>query len=128
MPGADNLLESLYGKYGLVVATKGDLMDQERKLKKSGLQHYFHHSEVTSDKQEADYHKLINHLDCDVNEFLMLRNSLKSDVIPVLAIDGNAFHIPFHATRLNEYVEEEIIHPNFHKINTLTDILTKLRS
>ncbi|MBL7729597.1 MAG: HAD family hydrolase, partial [Chitinophagaceae bacterium] len=51
--------------YRLVVATKGDLLDQERKLKKSGLEHYFHHIEIMSDKQEADYQALVRHLDID---------------------------------------------------------------
>jgi putative hydrolase of the HAD superfamily len=52
--------EALYGKYKLVVATKGDLLDQRRKLHNSGLGHYFHHIEVMSDKQEVDYSDLTN--------------------------------------------------------------------
>ena len=63
LDGVEDVLQSLSGKYKLVVATKGDLLDQERKLKKSGIEHYFHHIEIMSDKQEADYKKLIKHLD-----------------------------------------------------------------
>ena len=126
LPGVEEVLKKLYGKYRLVVATKGDLLDQERKLKKSGLHHYFHHVEIMSDKQESDYEKLVKHLDCPVNEFLMIGNSLKSDVLPVLAIGGNAIHIPFHTTWLHEHVEDEIVHNNFYQMTALADILPKL--
>ncbi|WP_113653579.1 HAD family hydrolase [Pedobacter namyangjuensis] len=126
LPGVEEVLKKLYGKYRLVVATKGDLLDQERKLKKSGLHHYFHHIEIMSDKQESDYEKLVKHLDCPVNEFLMIGNSLKSDVLPVLAIGGNAIHIPFHTTWLHEHVEDEIVHNNFYQMTALADILPKL--
>jgi len=59
LDGIEDVLKQLKGKYRLVVATKGDLLDQERKLKKSGIEHYFHHIEIMSDKQEKDYIKLI---------------------------------------------------------------------
>lgn len=124
--GVEEVLKMVYGKYRLVVATKGDLLDQERKLKKSGLSHYFHHIEIMSDKKESDYIKLIKHLDCLPEEFLMLGNSLKSDVLPVLAIGGNAVHIPFHTTWMHEQVEEEILHANFYQMSVLGDVLQKL--
>ncbi|RZL52565.1 MAG: HAD family hydrolase [Pedobacter sp.] len=124
--GVEEVLKMLYGKYRLVVATKGDLLDQERKLKKSGLSHYFHHIEIMSDKKESDYIKLIKHLDCLPEEFLMLGNSLKSDVLPVLAIGGNAVHIPFHTTWMHEQVDEEILHANFYQMSVLGDVLQKL--
>ena len=98
LDGVETVLQELKGKYKLVVATKGDLLDQERKLKKSGIEHYFHHIEIMSDKQEADFTKLIKHLDVEPGEFLMLGNSLKSDVLPVLAIGGHGVHIPYHIT------------------------------
>lgn len=84
LEGVQYTLESLNGKYRLVVATKGDLLDQERKLKNSGLQDYFHHIEIMSDKQISDYTKLLKHLDCQPDNFLMLGNSIKSDILPVL--------------------------------------------
>lgn len=124
--GVEEVLKMLYGKYRLVVATKGDLLDQERKLKKSGLSHYFHHIEIMSDKKESDYIKLIKHLDCLPEEFLMLGNSLKSDVLPVLAIGGHAVHVPFHTTWMHEHVDEEILHANFYQMSVLGDVLQKL--
>lgn len=126
LDGVEDVLKALTGKYKLVVATKGDLLDQERKLKKSGLEHYFHHIEIMSDKQEADYKKLIRHLDCKPDEFLMLGNSIKSDVLPVLAIGGHAVHVPYHTTWAHEVVEHNIEHNNFSQIKTIADILPKL--
>ncbi len=119
----EDVLKALKNKYRLVVATKGDLLDQERKLKKSGLEHYFHHIEIMSDKQEADYLKLIKHLDIKPEEFLMLGNSLKSDVLPVLAIGGHGIHIPYHTTWAHETVEHKVEHVNFKQVHSMKEIL-----
>jgi len=59
LPDVEDVLKQVQGKFRLVLATKGDLLDQERKLKKSGLEKYFHHIEIMSEKKEADYTKLI---------------------------------------------------------------------
>ena len=104
LDGIEEVLQSLQGKYKLVVATKGDLLDQERKLEKSNLLKYFHHIEVMSDKKEKDYQKLIRHLDIHPSEFLMIGNSLKSDVLPLVAIGSSAIHVPFHTTWAHENV------------------------
>ena len=72
LDGVEEVLESLQGKYKLIVATKGDLLDQERKLEKSNLLHYFHHIEVMSDKKEKDYLKLVKHLDIVPAQLLSL--------------------------------------------------------
>jgi putative hydrolase of the HAD superfamily len=116
-------LENLKGKYRLVVATKGDLLDQERKLKKSGLQEYFHHIEIMSDKKESDYQKLLKHLDCRTEHFLMLGNSIKSDILPVLEIGGFAAHIPYHVTWNHEQHDLQIEHPNFMELKNIKGIL-----
>lgn len=128
LDGMEDALKLLKKKYRLVVATKGDLLDQERKLKKSGLEHYFHHIEIMSDKQESDFLKLIKHLDIQPDEFLMIGNSLKSDVMPVLAIGGHAVHIPYHTTWAHELVEETIEHINFRQVENIKDILPDLIS
>tara|TARA_X000000950_G_scaffold274434_1_gene359546 strand:+ start:141 stop:830 length:690 start_codon:yes stop_codon:yes gene_type:complete len=106
LDGVEDVLKSFYGKYKLIVATKGDLLDQERKLEKSKLLKYFHHIEVMSDKKEKDYKKLIKHLDIDPSEFLMIGNSLKSDVLPLIKIGASAIHIPFHTTWVHEEVND----------------------
>jgi putative hydrolase of the HAD superfamily len=126
LDGVEEVLKALHGKYRLVVATKGDLLDQQRKLTKSGLDHYFHHIEIMSDKQEKDYQKLIKHLDCKSEEFLMLGNSLKSDVLPVLNIGGHAVHIPYHTTWVHESIDHTIEHPNFYQMESLSEVLSKL--
>ena len=123
LEGVEDVLVALKGKYRLVVATKGDLLDQERKLKKSGLEHYFHHIEIMSDKQESDYLKLIKHLDIKPAEFLMMGNSLKSDVLPVLAIGGHAVHIPYHTTWAHETVEHKVEHVNFKQVHHMNEVL-----
>jgi putative hydrolase of the HAD superfamily len=124
--GVEEVLKALHGKYRLVVATKGDLLDQQRKLTKSGLDHYFHHIEIMSDKQEQDYRKLLKHLDCKPDQFLMLGNSLKSDVVPVLAIGGHAIHIPYHTTWVLERIDHTIEHPKFYQLESLPDVLPQL--
>lgn len=123
LEGVDEVLPALKGKYRLVVATKGDLLDQERKLKKSGLEHYFHHTEIMSEKAEADYVKLIKHLDIRPAEFLMIGNSLKSDVLPVISIGGHGFHVPYHITWGHEKIEKTIEDANFREFKKLTEIL-----
>ncbi len=128
LDGVEEVLQSLKGRYRLVVATKGDLLDQERKLKKSKLEHYFHHIEIMSEKQETDYNKLIKHLDINPGHFLMLGNSLKSDIMPVLAVGGHGIHIPYHTTWAHEHIENKIEHPNFRQVNTIKEILPFLLS
>ena len=128
LDGIEEVLQTLKNKYRLVVATKGDLLDQERKLKKSGLEHYFHHIEIMSDKQEKDYIKLIKHLDIKPEEFLMIGNSLKSDVIPVLAIGGHAVHVPYHTTWAHEVVEKSIEHERFSQVATIRETISYLLS
>ena len=123
LPHIEEVLGQLSKKYKLVVATKGDLLDQERKLIKSGLIDYFHHVEIVSDKKETQYMKLVKHLDIQPQEFLMIGNSLKSDVIPVLAMGGHAFHIPFHTTWSHEQVDEEINHSKFKALKSARELL-----
>jgi len=124
LDGVEEVLEKLSKKYRLILATKGDLLDQERKLEKSGLTSYFHHIEVLSDKQEDNYSKLLNHLDINPSEFLMIGNSLKSDVLPLVNIKANAIHVPFHTTWAHELVtEKETNGKEYKTIKTLRDLL-----
>lgn len=123
LEGVVEVLETLKDKYRLIVLTKGDLLDQERKLEKSGLSEYFHHVEVLSDKKEDNYEHLLKHLQINVKEFLMIGNSLKSDVLPLLNIGAYAVHVPFHTTWQHEEVKIEDDDYNYLKIGKLTDIL-----
>jgi len=122
--GVEETLEALTGKYKLVVATKGDLLDQRRKLHNSGLGRFFHHIEVMSDKQEKDYSDLVSRLDIKSSQFLMIGNSLKSDVLPVLGIGGHAIHIPFHTTWAHERVDYKVEHENFRDFERIGEVLS----
>ena len=126
LDGVEETLAQLYGKYKLVVATKGDLKDQQRKLHDSGLGHYFHHIEVMADKAELNYEKLFNRLEVQSENFLMIGNSLKSDVLPVLNCGGWAIHVPFHTTWEHERIDHEIVHNKFKSCKKISDILPLL--
>lgn len=126
LDGVEETLEALQGKYKLIVATKGDLKDQQSKLHRSGLGHYFHHIEVMADKQELNYEKLLKRLEINASEFFMIGNSLKSDVLPVLGIGGYAVHIPFHTTWEHEKISHTVEHPNFKTLEKITDVLPML--
>jgi putative hydrolase of the HAD superfamily len=126
LEGVEEVLSKLAQKYRLIVLTKGDLLDQERKLERSGLTKYFHHVEVLSDKKEENYKNLLDHLEINTNEFLMIGNSLKSDIIPILNIGAMAVHVPFHTTWAHEQVDPEEHNNNHLTLNTLSDILKYL--
>ena len=123
LDGVEQVLQALQGRYRLVMATKGDLLEQEKKLIKSGLEKYFHHIEIVSEKKEEDYAKLIQHLDIPPEKFLMIGNSLKSDIIPVINIGAWGIHIPFHTTWEYEKVDAKVEHERFSKVNSVIDIL-----
>jgi putative hydrolase of the HAD superfamily len=99
------------------------LLDQERKLKKSGLAHYFHHIEIMSEKDDANYLKLIRHLDVKPDELMMVGNSLKSDILPVLNVGGYGVHVPYHITWAHEQIEHSIEDEKFKSVTVIKDIL-----
>ena len=102
LPGVEGVLRELKGRYRLVLMTKGDLLDQERKLRDSGLADYFRHVEIVSDKRERDYRDLLATLGVEPRQFLMVGNSMKSDILPVLALGGSGVHIPYKVTWRHE--------------------------
>lgn len=122
------VLVELAQHYPLIIATKGDLLDQERKLRKSGLSPFFHHIEVMSDKKEDNYLKLMQNIGIKPEEFLMIGNSIKSDIIPVLNIGGNAIHVPYHTTWIHEEVKNEDLEKlNYKTVNSLLEIVSELK-
>ncbi|WP_299578627.1 HAD family hydrolase [uncultured Sunxiuqinia sp.] len=125
LDGIRDLLEKLAPHYRLVVATKGDLLDQERKLAKSGLLKYFHHIEVMSNKREENYCELLRHLDLEAGKFMMIGNSLKSDVLPVVNLGGYGVHVPYHTTWEFEQMDPaEIKSDRFFELKEIHDVLT----
>jgi len=128
MPGVEEVLPVLRTRYRLVMATKGDLVDQERKLRKSGLERFFHHIEIMSEKKEDDYRRLIKRLDILPEEFVMIGNSIKSDVLPVLNIGGHGIHIPYHLTWEHERVDTQVEHANFRQVEKIKSLLEHFAS
>ncbi|SFU42628.1 putative hydrolase of the HAD superfamily [Pustulibacterium marinum] len=127
LEGIPEVLESLSKKYKLIVLTKGDLLDQKRKLKKSNLSHFFHHIEVMTEKKEEDYSEVLNHLEIQPKEFLMIGNSLKSDVLPIINLRSNAVHIPFHTTWEHEKVSpQELENQKYLTLQSASELLTYL--
>jgi len=126
LEGVAEVLKRLECNYRLIVLTKGDLLDQEQKLKKSKLSKYFSHVEVLSDKKEENYTSLLKHLQIAPANFLMIGNSLKSDVLPLVAIGAKAVHIPFHTTWQHEEVTAPKETHGYITLAHITDILKHL--
>ena len=118
-----HVLHSLAPHYRLIVATKGDLLDQERKMRRSGIADYFHHIEVMSDKKELQYVQLLKHLDIAPEAFLMIGNSLKSDIIPPLELGAWGVYVPYHTTWAHEEVDQEPQSKRFFQVEQLHQVL-----
>lgn len=117
------VLKKLAPHYRLIVATKGDLLDQERKMYKSSISDYFHHIEVMSDKKNLQYELLLKHLDIAPEAFLMIGNSLKSDIIPPLELGAWGIYVPYHTTWAHEEVEKEPESKRYFKVEKLEQVL-----
>lgn len=126
LAGVEETLKSLQGTYKLIVITKGDLLDQERKLRRSNLLQYFHHTEVVSDKKPADYARVFDKLDTPAEHILMIGNSLKSDVLPVLELGAQAIHVPYHTTWAHEQAKAED-HHSYIELEALNGLLELLK-
>jgi putative hydrolase of the HAD superfamily len=123
LPGVKETLEKLQDRsYRLVCFTKGELQDQENKLKRSGLLKYFNDVEITSDKTQREFLALCEHQQIHPSQLLMIGNSLKSDIAPALAIGAWGIHIPFHVTWQLEHFDD-IDHERLIKIDKFSDIL-----
>lgn len=124
LDGVSEVLDVLSQKYDLMVLTKGDLFDQESKIARSGLGHYFSHVEIVSEKYEQAYTRILKKYRVQPAEFLMIGNSLKSDVLPVVHIGGQAVYIPYKTTWAHEQVTaEQLLGKSFTTLNSARDLL-----
>ncbi len=124
LEGAREVLQHFKGRFPMIMITKGDLLDQERKLRKSGLSTCFHHIEVMSDKKKENYAKLLKRLDVRPEEFMMVGNSLKSDVLPLLKLGAWGVHVPYHTTWVHEETNEDPQQwERFLSVKKLSDLL-----
>lgn len=122
LPDVPEVLHTLKEKYTLVLATKGDLLDQQRKIAKSGLAGYFAHTEIMSDKRPQDYVRLLQRLGAGAQEFVMVGNSLKSDVLAPLEAGAYAVYVPYPIIWKHECTPEPQS-PRYYKAEKLRDIL-----
>jgi putative hydrolase of the HAD superfamily len=106
LDGVAEVVSELATQHTLLLITKGDLRDQERKLVKSGLAGRFHLVEIVSEKDRSTYETIFRRHAIAPDRFLMVGNSLKSDILPVLALGGAGAHVPYHLTWAHERVEE----------------------
>jgi len=125
LDGVKETLDVLSGRFKLIMVTKGDLLDQERKLKESGLLNFFSHVEIMTEKHEKNYQRLLKDTETTVNHFLMVGNSVKSDIIPVLNLGGYAAYIPFKNTWALEYSDSsKIENDHFFQLENMKEIPT----
>ena len=100
--GIREAVEAIAASHDIVLITKGDLFHQECKIAQCGLAELFHRVEVVSEKDATTYAKVLRELDVDAREFVMIGNSLRSDVAPVVALGGWGIHVPYHLTWAHE--------------------------
>jgi len=105
LDGAREALELLAPSYRLLLITKGDLRDQERKLAKSGIADRFHGIEIVSEKDSGTYERIFRRHGIEPAKFLMVGNSIKSDIQPVLELGGSGVHVPYRITWGHEHAE-----------------------
>lgn len=115
---ADTVFE-LSHQYRLVLVTKGDLMHQEQKVARSGLADLFTYIEIVSEKDSATYQRVLHRHGIAPAEFVMVGNSVRSDVLPVLAIGGRAVHVPYELTWAHEVAEHDGSVPTLASIRDL---------
>ena len=126
LPGVHKTLDALAGKFRILLITKGDLFDQERKLAQSGLGDYFNAVEIVSEKTPQVYGRIFARHGDSVERSMMAGNSLKSDVVPVLAAGGWGIHVPHELTWVLEHETAPEDNPRFRRIDSLSGLVPLL--
>jgi len=122
LPGVDEALASLSERYRLVLITKGDLLDQERKLAASGLGDLFAAVEIVSEKDRSTYERVFARHGTGAEEAVMVGNSMKSDVLPAIEAGAYAVHIPYHVTWAHELADAPDGHSRYGALETISDL------
>lgn len=121
--GVDAVVESLKRRgHRLMVITKGDLFDQESKIARSGLADLFDAVEIVSEKDEATYRAILDRHEIVPADFVMVGNSIRSDVLPVLALGGHAIHVPYAITWAIEHVDNATDVPPILKAGSIAEV------
>jgi putative hydrolase of the HAD superfamily len=129
LPGIREAVEEVAGDYDVVLITKGDLFHQEAKVRQCGLAQLFRRIEIVSEKDTATYARLLEEFDLPARRFVMVGNSLRSDIAPVLALGGWGVHMPYHTTWAHE-TEAEVAEdaPRLHRIGHAGELPAALRA
>ena len=127
LPGVEDTLKYLSDQFKLIMITKGDLFDQQRKIQESGLSKYFSSIEIVSEKDETAYSDILAKHGILPKNFIMVGNSLKSDILPVTKIGGTGIYIPHQFTWTHEKVDEDQSAKNYVKLNSILDLKLWLR-
>ncbi len=125
LPDVAQVIDGLAEDYELILITKGDLKDQERKIADSGLAAHFAALEIVSDKTDASYAKIFNRHQ-GVEHAVMVGNSMKSDILPAIMAGTWAIHVPYHTTWALEHAEAED-HPKLLEATNITEAAQKIR-
>jgi putative hydrolase of the HAD superfamily len=129
LDGVMATLLQLGTRYDLLLITKGDLFDQESKLARSGLAGLFLGVEIVSEKNVDSYRRILERRGIKPAEFVMVGNSLRSDVAPVLELGARAVHIPYHVTWHHEHVPEESLpSEGWYRIDSITELIPRLEN
>ncbi|MBX7172089.1 MAG: HAD family hydrolase [Pyrinomonadaceae bacterium] len=123
LDGVAETIEKLSKTHDLMVITKGDLFDQESKIARSGLAHYFSKVEIVKEKDDEVYQKILAKHKINKDKFVMIGNALKSDILPILRIGAAAIHIPYHTTWVREIVaDDELKNYNFLQLKGMNGL------
>ncbi|MGH1493901.1 MAG: HAD family hydrolase [Acidimicrobiales bacterium] len=122
LPGVAETVESLGGQYRLMLITKGDLFHQESKIAESGLADRFQHIEILSEKSPSRYQAVLEQHGVVAEEFVMVGNSLRSDVLPVIEIGSEGVYIPYGITWGHEKVDCTGVEVSWHQLETISDL------
>jgi len=129
LPGVRETVEELAAAHRLMLITKGDLFEQEAKIARSGLGDFFSHIEIVSEKTPQAYETIVARYSVRPDQFLMIGNSLKSDILPVVAMGGRAVHIPYVTTWFHEFVPEaELAGKEFFTVESISGVPALLAS
>jgi putative hydrolase of the HAD superfamily len=122
LPGVDDAIAELSEKYRLVLITKGDLLDQERKLAASGLGERFSAVEIVSEKDRGTYDRVFTRHGTGPAEAVMAGNSMKSDVLPAIEAGAFGVHIPYHVTWAHELADAPEGHPRYVSLSRIGEL------
>lgn len=122
LPGIRDAVHAVAERYRVVLITKGDLFHQERKVARCGLADVFHRIEIVSEKDTGSYERLLREFEVPAQRFAMVGNSLKSDIVPVVALGGHGVYMPYHTTWAHEQVSDFVAGQRVAEVAQAADI------